>query len=802
MSEIFSLEAPKYWVHDIPVMPLHVMSKRPFLMQWQQFCRDMPTLETQQTWLERCKNNNIGLPLGPQSNIMIVDIDTTDQRIYDAIINVLPKSPWMRVGAKGCALAYKFNGEKGFKIISDKEGMVVEVLSIGNQLVLPPSIHPDTKEPYKANCNLYDVLDELVVLPSGIEEVLRATVSGFIKLKTNKKGSFKTSDFVAEGSRDIQMVHYSGLLAYEILKGEKTFKDAIGQMMAWCDARVAKINGDEIDHTKGCRKIVEFMMYDIANRGKILPPGWDLGLTPEERIFWNLEITEDQEEWNLQQTLDYINSQFTAAEASDPKRTEAVKYVLKKMAKSQKLDEIDKGKILTTLKEQSGLGLTMGHFNKELKKLTQGPIDGDNHSQIAQEIINVFKERDKELRYFEDKLWIFNGTHWEVISDRDIKKMISDDYGNMAAAKKNQDHKGILEVIKTTVPQELSKNPPDGINFLNGFLTRDLNLVPHAAEHGMTYVMNFCYKPEEADKCPLFMDYLHYNWGQEPDYASRLEMLREAMAATLFGVAPSLQKVFLLYGAGNNGKSVMLEIIDSLVPQDAKCAIPPTEWGKDFVLSNFAGKLLNYAGELANNKSIQGDLFKNLVVGEPKDVRAIYGKTFTLKSKCAHWFATNDLPKTTDGSKGFNRRWNIFSFNRTIEPSKIIPNYGKIIVEEEVEGIVAWAVGALPSLLKRGTYTYCESSEKLVNQMAFKNNPMRQWVQDFLVEDEDTKVLLTDLYSNYWAYCIAGNTGGKPPSKPDFVVLLEKIMRENNKYTLIKENNLEYLGNFSLKRGK
>jgi len=86
--------------------------------------------------------------------------------------------------------------------------------------------------------------------------------------------------------------------------------------------------------------------------------------------------------------------------------------------------------------------------------------------------------------------------------------------------------------------------------------------------------------------------------------------------------------------------------------------------------------------------------------------------------------------------------------------------------------------------------------------MAFKNNPMRQWVQDFLVEDEDTKVLLTDLYSNYWAYCIAGNTGGKPPSKPDFVVLLEKIMRENNKYTLIKENNLEYLGNFSLKRGK
>lgn len=318
MTEIFSAEAPKYWKHGIPVMPLHVNSKRPLVNAWQQYGLDMPSEGTQTHWLQKCSNNNIGLPLGPQSNIMMVDIDSTDQRVYDAIMAMLPPSPWRRVGAKGCALAYKFNGNRGQKVVSQHDGMIVEVLSTGNQVVLPPSIHPDTMEPYVANCNLYDVLDQLVLLPTDIIEKMRAMLVNMgIELKSNQKGTFRTSDFIAEGSRDVKMTQYAGLIASEIIKGEKTFKDAIGEMSAWCDVRVAKKDGDSLEFMKAGRKIVEFMMKDITLRGKILPPNWDLDLTPEERTFWNLDISEDQEEWNLQQTLDYMHTQFSDTEKSE-----------------------------------------------------------------------------------------------------------------------------------------------------------------------------------------------------------------------------------------------------------------------------------------------------------------------------------------------------------------------------------------------------------------------------------------------------------------------------------------------------
>lgn len=800
MTEIFSIEAPKYWKHGIPVIPLRERDKMPLLKVWSQYCLDMPTVNTQAHWLQNFQANNIGLPLGPQSDIMMVDIDSTDERVYNAIMGLLPYSPWKRIGAKGCALAYRFNGNTGRKISDSNGEMIVEILSVGNQVVLPPSIHPKTMMPYVSNCNLYDVLDQLVMLPVNIEEQLRALLINLgIELKTNTKGSFKTSDYVAEGSRDVQMTNYAGLLACEILKGEKTLKEALGQMQAWCAERVAKKDGDNLDSNKAGRKIIEFMMKDISMRGKILPPGWDLDLSPEERMNWGLNISEDQEEWSMPQTLDYIHTQFADTEKSDPKRMETVKHVLKKMSKSQKLDTLDTGKILTVLREQSGLGLPMSYYNKELKNLTQGPLEGENHNQIAQDVVNYYKERNKELRHYEDKLWVYNGTHWEPVSKQEILKFISEEYGAMIAAKKNNDHKGILEVIKNIVPQCLTESKVNGVNFLNGFLNRDLTFVEHKPEQGMTYVMDFCYLPEEAGKCPQFLDYLQFSWGDEPDYEARVTKLQEAMAVTLFGIAPQFQEVFLMTGNGNNGKSVMLEIIDSLVPANAKCAIPPTAWGEKHIPAEFAGKLLNYAGELPEKMNIQGDIFKTIVTGDPLNVHAKYGQPFTLRSACAHWFAGNHLPNTKDTSNGFNRRWSIWSFNKTVPKNRMVRNYGKLIVEQEVEAIVAWFVQSLPELLKRQSFIRVPSSEKMVEEMAFKNAPIRPWISENLVPKKGSETGLGDLYRAYWSYCVAGNYA-KAPSPAVFKGQLESILRENHEISFKNEGKGDVLMNFIIKK--
>jgi hypothetical protein len=138
---VFSEYAPAYWFAGLPVMPCK--GKRPVIAGWQRLCDVMPTPEEQAAWIAQYPDHNIGLPLGWASGMVAVDIDTDNPAEIVAIKATLPPSRYERIGRKGCALFYQYNGEKNFSI-SGK----VDFLSSGKQVILPPSIHPDTKQPY------------------------------------------------------------------------------------------------------------------------------------------------------------------------------------------------------------------------------------------------------------------------------------------------------------------------------------------------------------------------------------------------------------------------------------------------------------------------------------------------------------------------------------------------------------------------------------------------------------------------------------------------------------------------------
>jgi len=91
----------------------------------------------------------------------LIDIDTDDPAQMKAIQDQLVDSAWVRIGAKGAMLAYRYNGTPTFRIKDVSGKMIVEHLSAKTQIVLPPSIHPTTKRPYFANSDLVGVLDQL-----------------------------------------------------------------------------------------------------------------------------------------------------------------------------------------------------------------------------------------------------------------------------------------------------------------------------------------------------------------------------------------------------------------------------------------------------------------------------------------------------------------------------------------------------------------------------------------------------------------------------------------------------------------
>ena len=96
---IFFDNAPHYWTVGMPVIPLLPGEKRPGIKAWQRYCQELPSEHLQQQWLGAYPNSNIGLALGPQSGVVVIDIDTDDSEIMAAIESVLAPypSPWHRI---------------------------------------------------------------------------------------------------------------------------------------------------------------------------------------------------------------------------------------------------------------------------------------------------------------------------------------------------------------------------------------------------------------------------------------------------------------------------------------------------------------------------------------------------------------------------------------------------------------------------------------------------------------------------------------------------------------------------------
>ena len=783
MNNIFKNTAPAYYEKGISVIPLRTHQKIPITQGWQHY-HDQPISKQQaDEWLRTYANGNIGMVLGAQSNIVVIDIDTDDEEIIRIIESLIPESPWKRVGKKGYVAAYKFNGTPTFRI-DDKNGVrFVEHLSSRTQVVLPPSIHPDTGRPYVANCELLDVVDELPALPSDIEALLRAAFE-LEGRKLSTTGWTKMTEYVSAGSRDTQMVRVAGALARGIVRGELSFERALRDMMGWYESRVEKVAGDDIDIQKGLRRIAEYVRADVED-GHQLPVGWNENMTSEQLAEYGLSFSEDDQQWEFEKLNTFLSEQFSAHAENSKGRIDAVEKVLKKMSSKSatSLSSIEENMLLEKIKSGFGRGLSYSAMRKQIAEYAAGPIEGTDHSQIARAVLRDI-QRETLIRFHNGEFWSWEGSHWEPYNKQNIRVIISQNYGDLPYAKKSSDHKGILDIITQLCPQGLKEIDVQGVNFANGVYTEDGKLIEHKPEYGFTYTLPYRYLPDDSHRCEQFFNFLETCWGRDPDYEDKKAALQEAICATMFGWAARYQRVFCLYGVPRSGKSQLLEIVEGLVPENSVSSVSFDRWSDGPSLVALDGKLVNIVGELSVNANIRSDIFNKVVVGEPISLRQLYGETYVTRLTAGHWIGSNHPPKSNDHSAGFNRRWLYLTFNFQVQKKDIIPNLGRKIIADEREAILAWAMEARPRLTKNHDYTLPESHKEMVEDVAGINDSIRFFVLTSgkvqtveRLEDGSwpsnpiSDVQLHDAYSNY---CITGGVA-KPVSIRNFKLRIREI---------------------------
>lgn len=737
--DIFATYAPKYWAVGLPVIPLVERDKRPFLTNWQQYGTDMPDESVREHWISMYPRGNIGLPFGSASGLCAMDIDLEqDNPLFAAIMEKLPPSPWHRVGKKGVGLIYKWSGQKNFKLRDENNATIIEFLGLGNQMVLPPSIHPDTGREYTANSNLWEVMDQIVELPDDIELQLRDFLvsKGFSVSRGTRSGPI---DIVPAGNRHTMMTRHAGYLARVVLGIDKsnkfTLQEAIEQMEHWVSNYCAQLGGDNMDPAEGIGMLLEFLIKDLE-KGKTLPEGWDAGLTEYWQNHDSIKAIRERNataRWTVRKAREFLTDTVAGNPTDEDHILACVQTTVQNVAKDDQFTETDFRALIPYIRGIMGKnGLGKGDLLQAYKTAKREGEDGEDwedHETIARTVLEQM-QRFGEIRYDHEQFWQWNGSCFEAMDEATIYMYIAINVKGSKLVQRHNDYNSIIKVLSRMCAQKLVKAEENGINFANGWLGEDLVLRPHAPKYGATFTLPFEYKADLATKPTRFFEFLFECWGSEADFQQRIELLQEFFAASLFGIAPQFQRVMLFFGRAGTGKSVLLKIFRSLLPPDGVSDLGPAKWGDRFATTALVGKVLNVCGELPEAGTISGDIFKTIVEGSEFTTEYKNCDLFVYKPRCAHVFSSNYLPVSRDSSAGFARRWLILVFNRVVPPEKQVKTLAEDILADEREAIAAWAVQGLPRLLKQGHYTIPPSCEERLAQLRRQNNSVDAFIKD------------------------------------------------------------------------
>lgn len=211
------------------------------------------------------------------------------------------------------------------------------------------------------------------------------------------------------------------------------------------------------------------------------------------------------------------------------------------------------------------------------------------------------------------------------------------------------------------------------------------------------------------------------------------------------------EKMLWLVGPGQNGKSTVLEVLESLFGSENVSNLSLDLLTNDQIMrSAFEHKLLNISSETGDK--INASVMKRICTGEAITVEQKYVNPHETTSYGKVIMATNEFPRP-ENTGAFFRRILILPFEVTIpDGEKDIHLADKL--KEELPGILNWTLSVLPELMKRGEFTSCESSEKALEEYKLESDNVRLFLSEML-EPSKTSTHGQDLFNAYVAYCKA-----------------------------------------------
>jgi P4 family phage/plasmid primase-like protien len=304
---------------------------------------------------------------------------------------------------------------------------------------------------------------------------------------------------------------------------------------------------------------------------------------------------------------------------------------------------------------------------------------------------------------------------------------------------------------------DLSWKPADGyVAFDNGALDEDGVLHPHDPANRILSEHMFKGIYDETALCPVWDTYMEGVFQGDEDGAEKISFLQEYVGACLFGRATTYQRHPMLWGpSASNGKSVFIKTIREVFPKGSLASSPPQAWSKEFGKSALLHARMNLITETPDRDIVDSGPVKAIMTGDPIEINVKYRDPITYAPVSGHIFAANSLPKVTDRSDGFFRRFVMIKFNRSfkdgVDADTSLPDKLKL----EIPGIVAWAVRGYQRLKERGHLVPPISHDDAILSWKEESSSELSFLTEKVeAETEEGRMMTSqDVYNAYRIFC-------------------------------------------------
>jgi putative DNA primase/helicase len=279
--------------------------------------------------------------------------------------------------------------------------------------------------------------------------------------------------------------------------------------------------------------------------------------------------------------------------------------------------------------------------------------------------------------------------------------------------KMTERYRAVLDAVKTD-ELTIRKNELDGhpylINVKNGVIdfSDKGNFIPHedCKNFFMTKIANTVYAdkaqgsewsttpdPEtRAADCPEWKKFIEFLFPDQEmqDYVQR-------MCGYLLTGYVSEQVLFLLLGAGNNGKSMFAMVLQTLLDEYAVSVPFDTLMAQSYDsqltphLNRLPGIRLAVISETKVGKAWDSGIVKVATGGDMMTTNPKHKEAYQFKATHKFMVLSNHKPRVNDNSTGFWRRMHIIPFERVIEK----PEPFEAVLQRfmnEAPGILNWCI--------------------------------------------------------------------------------------------------------------